>query len=121
MAASYARRTALVYMEMWGRHNAIDKIAGYMALHDIGPKAKFSHRRQIDFEMVIKTVQMGIPVWSLDPDLRPGVLNSPAKRTSHWLDARGASGSWRWPANIALSMTLIWRSSRNPRGKSGRS
>jgi len=46
-----------------GRHNAIDKIAGYMALHDIGPEGKsFYTTGRLTSEMVIKTVQMGIPV-----------------------------------------------------------
>jgi FdhD protein len=53
----------LIYMEDVGRHNAIDKIAGYMRLNGIGPKGKiFYTTGRLTSEMVIKTVQMGIPI-----------------------------------------------------------
>ncbi len=53
----------LIYMEDVGRHNAVDKIAGYMALHGLGPEGKsFYTTGRLTSEMVIKTVQMGIPV-----------------------------------------------------------
>ncbi len=53
----------LIYMEDVGRHNAIDKIAGYMHLKGIGPEGKiFYTTGRLTSEMVIKTVQMRIPI-----------------------------------------------------------
>ena len=53
----------LIYMEDVGRHNAIDKIAGYMVMEGISPAGKiFYTTGRLTSEMVIKTVQMGIPI-----------------------------------------------------------
>ncbi|WP_254702589.1 formate dehydrogenase accessory sulfurtransferase FdhD [Sulfitobacter sp. THAF37] len=54
---------ALVYMEDVGRHNAVDKIAGWMLSEGVGGADKILYTTgRLTSEMVIKTAMMGIPV-----------------------------------------------------------
>ena len=74
---------AVAYMEDVGRHNAVDKIAGWMWLENIAPQDKvFYTTGRLTSEMVIKTAMMGIPIlvsrsgftaWGVDLARRVGL------------------------------------------------
>ncbi|MFM7532744.1 MAG: formate dehydrogenase accessory sulfurtransferase FdhD [Rubrivivax sp.] len=53
----------LMFVEDVGRHNAIDTIAGWMALHDVSAHDKvFYTTGRLTSEMVLKSAQIGVPI-----------------------------------------------------------
>jgi len=53
----------LCFVEDVGRHNAIDTIAGWMAMHDVGGGDKaFYTTGRLTSEMVMKAAQLGVPI-----------------------------------------------------------
>ena len=90
----------LIYMEDVGRHNAVDKIAGYMFLNDVPVAGKmFYTTGRLTSEMVIKTVQMQIPIlvsrsgftaWGVELARQAGLTLIGRARGKHFIALSGA-------------------------------
>jgi FdhD protein len=61
--ALFQQDRLLTFVEDVGRHNAIDTIAGWMWMNDVGGADKiFYTTGRLTSEMVIKSAQMGVPI-----------------------------------------------------------
>ena len=100
--------TPLVYMEDVGRHNAVDKIAGWMLSEAVKPDDKILYTTgRLTSEMVIKTAAMGIPVlasrsgftaWGVELAQQVGLTLIGRLRGKRFICLSGA-GRLIWDAN----------------------
>jgi FdhD protein len=61
--ALFQGASMLMFVEDVGRHNAVDTIAGWMAMNDVSGHDKvFYTTGRLTSEMVIKSAQMGVPI-----------------------------------------------------------
>lgn len=116
----------LIYMEDVGRHNAVDKIAGYMFMEGLQPDRKiFYTTGRLTSEMVIKTVQMQIPIlisrsgftaWGVDLARQAGLTLIGRARGKRFLALAG-EGRIRFnadPRRIADEAAHLRRKGANP-------